>query len=100
MCTTLEFLEAKRRSIEQDVRAFLADKTCRVDEITYVINTSGDVVGGRVWISEQTCHWCLTESFLFSIYGDSVVASELFSPATQDGLTKYFAERHLADTVK
>lgn len=87
------FLDKKRRLIETDTCAFIAVNLQSVDEISYTTNAQGVIIGGRIWVDDPYCHYCVTDEFIFTTYGEAVMASELFSEATHDVLVAFFADR-------
>lgn len=89
---TRQFLEAKWLEISRDPEHCISGIIHDSVEIQYAVNADGNVTGGRVWVQDPYCCWCLTESHLFATHCNTVVTSELFGEGVRDIIVKVFSE--------
>lgn len=84
-------LDDLRLRIESDCQGFIAfaDKYC--DSILFLQDADGAVVGGKLWTTyDRDFSYCVTETHLYTVHGDAVVASELFTDEVQECLCSFF----------
>ena len=86
-------LQRIQDKIESGCSAYLAAVAKDYDSISTLRNSDGSIVGGKLW-TNYGCPfaYCVTETHLYTIYGDSVVSSRLFSDDIQEILMSFFAK--------
>lgn len=94
IATTLEVaqsLDSLRQSIESDCRGFISSIGKCCDSILFLHDADGTIVGGKLWTTyDRDFSYCVTETHLYTVHGDAVVASELFTDEVQECLCSFF----------
>ena len=79
--------------IEDRCSSYLAAVAKDYDSISTLRNSDGNIVGGKLWTNYGCSFtYCVTETHLYTIHGDAVVSSRLFSDNTQEVLMSFFAQ--------
>lgn len=88
---TVRFVESRRKAIEASPDAFLSVAKSNADSMSWMTDECGCVCGGRMWINDPAAPYCVTETHVYSVWQDRIVASCLFTEATQEAITDFLA---------
>lgn len=85
-----QWIEGIREELEvvSDLPSYLAG--LEIDSVSFRHSEVGECIGGEIWINDSFEAYCISDRFAFTVSGDKVVASELFSEELQKRLEEYF----------
>ncbi len=94
------FCEGERQRIENRIPEFYEEYFREYLDCVSFRVMGGECFGGTVWMADNN-GINVTDRFIWTTHGDKVLASELFTPPTQEALADFFRRHYkLAQEAK